>query len=105
MMRMSASPRWRRLAPGASVCAAALVSAVALLPGESLAQGCAMCATYLSNGADPRSDAFKISIMFLMAMPFVVVGCAGGWIAWMYRRSRLSRPELRVLQVEREGVS
>ena len=104
MMRMrspSHAVRWMIAALGAI----ALPSVVLLLPAESLAQGCAMCATYLSNGTDPRSDAFKISIMFLMAMPFLVVGCAGGWIAWMYRRSRLDRPDLRVLRAEREGVS
>jgi heme/copper-type cytochrome/quinol oxidase subunit 2 len=80
----------------------ALALAVALMPAQSLAQGCAMCATYLSNGADPRAQAFKISIMFLMAMPFVVVATAGGWIVWMYRRSR---PSVSIGEPEEEGVS
>jgi len=83
-----------------SACGLAL--ALALLPEQSLAQGCSMCATYLSNGADPRAQAFKISIMFLMAMPFVVVATAGGWIVWMYRRSH---PRLPVGNPEEEGVS
>jgi hypothetical protein len=91
-----------RSASGLALGAAALLCAALLLPGEALAQGCAMCATYLANGTDPRSDAFKISIMFLMAMPFLTLTCAGGWIAWMYRRGRVDQPELRVLQVERE---
>ena len=64
-----------------------------------------MCATYLSNGQDPRADAFKVSIMFLMAMPFTVVGVAGGWILWMYRRHRPSRPPLHVLRAERGEAS
>jgi len=77
------------------------VSAV-LTPLPSFAQGCAMCATYLANGNDPRAEAFKISIMFLMAMPFVVVASAGGWIVWMHRRARMSLP---ALELEEEGVS
>ena len=70
-----------------------------------LAQGCAMCATYLGNGDDPRSEAFKASIVFLMSMPFVVAGSVGAWILWMHRRARPKRPELRVLQAEQEGAS
>ena len=102
-MRTGSNELWRMGV--AALSAAAVPLSILLVPAESWAQGCAMCATYLSNGADPRAEAFKISIMFLMAMPFLVVACAGGWIAWMYRRSRLDRPELRVLQAESEGVS
>jgi heme/copper-type cytochrome/quinol oxidase subunit 2 len=87
------------------VAVVAALLAVALAPARSLAQGCAMCATYLSNGQDPRADAFKISIMFLMAMPFTVVGLAGAWIAWMYRRRRPLPRELQALRAEGEGVS
>lgn len=98
MMRMRIRGEWpRRIV-------AAAVSAGALAPAQSFAQGCAMCATYLSNGQDPRSEAFKISILFLMAMPFVVVGSAGAWILWMYRRNRLRQPPLRVLRAEQEGM-
>jgi hypothetical protein len=84
---------------------AAAVAALAALPARSFAQGCAMCGTYLSNGADPRSDAFKVSIMFLMCMPFLTVLSAGGWILWMHWRSRPRRPALRVLHAEEEGAS
>jgi len=97
--------RLRRVAAGRAVLIATLLIAIALAPVESLAQGCAMCATYLSNGADPRANAFKVSIMFLMCMPFVVVGSAGGWILWMHWRSRPQRPELQVLRAEGEGAS
>jgi hypothetical protein len=103
-MRTGSNEQWGWTAVGA-LGAAVVLLAVLLVPAESFAQGCAMCATYLANGTDPRADAFKVSIMFLMAMPFLVVGCAGGWIAWMYRRSRLNRPELRLLRAEGEGVS
>jgi heme/copper-type cytochrome/quinol oxidase subunit 2 len=85
--------------------ALALVVIGAALPVESLAQGCSMCATYLSNGQDPRAEAFRISMLFLMSMPFVVVSVVGGWFAWMYRRHRVRRPALRVLRTEREGTT
>lgn len=82
------------------------VTAAALMwfPADSWAQGCAMCATYL-NGQDPRSDAFKASILFLMSMPFVVVGSVGAWFFWMYRRNRPSYPALQVLRAEQKGAS
>lgn len=57
-----------------------------LRPSEAFGQGCAMCATYLS-GDDPRIEAFRMSILFLMIMPFALTATAGGWLAWMYHRS------------------
>jgi nitrate reductase NapE component len=104
MMRMRNHLSSRRVVAAAGIAAVAGLLAGALVPAASLAQGCAMCATYL-NGHDPRSEAFKVSILFLMSMPFVAVGCAGGWILWMYRRQRPRRPPLRVLRAEREGAS
>jgi len=105
-MKRISSPRESRpradVASAIGAVAAFAVNVVA--PAQALAQGCAMCATYL-NGQDPRSDAFKTSILFLMSMPFIVVGCVGGWILWMYRRNRARRPALRVLRTEREGAS
>lgn len=83
--------------------AVAIAAAVALLPADGLAQGCSMCATYL-NGNDPRTEAFRTSILFLMSMPFVVVGSVGAWILWMYRRQR-PRPMVQVLRAEQEGTS
>ncbi len=102
MSRLGIAPR-RRIAVALAV--AAPVVALAALPAQSFAQGCAMCGTYLSNGTDPRSEAFKVSIMFLMCMPFLTVLSAGGWILWMHWRSRSRRPALRVLHAEEEGAS
>ena len=62
--------------------------AVLLLWGTSenaLAQGCAMCGTALSAG-DPVTQGFNWSIAFLMAMPYVVFGVVGGWLAYVRRR-------------------
>jgi len=98
-------PSGRRLAVCLGVAGAFVLVAVMLGSPEARAQGCAMCATYLSNGQDPRAEAFKTSIIFLMCMPFVVVASAGGWILWMHWRSRPRRPSLRVLRAEGEGAS
>ena len=96
--------QWRRRAAVVGAIAVLALLAIDLLtPARSFAQGCAMCATYL-NGTDPRSDAFKTSILFLMSMPFLVVGTVGGWILWMYRRKSIRRPDLRLLRAEREGA-
>ena len=84
--------------------AAVAALAATLMPAQSVAQGCAMCGTYLSNGTDPRTDAFKTSIIFLMCMPFVTVLTAGGWIMWMHWRRRPRRPVLRVLRADEEGA-
>jgi hypothetical protein len=75
----------------------------ALVPEASLAQGCSMCATYLSAVGDQRAAGFRASILFLMAMPFVVVGSAGGWIFWMYWRSRPPSSALRMLRPEEDA--
>jgi len=103
MHRRDETRRWIGAALGLAVVVAGL--AVLLVPAQSWAQGCSMCATYLSNGKDPRAEAFKLSIMFLMVMPFLIVGTTGGWIFWMYRRSRTRQLSLHVLEAEREGAS
>jgi hypothetical protein len=104
MSQMHLPSAWGSRVANLAGMAATAVTAAAL-PAASLAQGCAMCATYLSNGQDPRSEAFKVSILFLMSMPFVVVGSVGAWILWMYRRNRPRRPALQVLRAEQEGAS
>jgi len=105
-MRASAThaPLLRRVGVVCALAALALLAIDVLVPAQSFAQGCAMCATYL-DGTDPRSDAFKTSILFLMSMPFLVVGTVGGWILWMYRRKPAGRPDLRLLRAEREEAS
>lgn len=94
----------RRIGVAVGIAAAVAVLAAALAPAESAAQGCAMCGTYLANGADPRSEAFKISIIFLMCMPFLTILSAGGWIVWMHWRTRPQHPMLRAVITEEEGV-
>lgn len=55
-------------------------------PPGAVAQGCAMCKTALEGANDPLTQAFNTSVLFLMAMPYVVVGTIGGWIYLASRR-------------------
>jgi hypothetical protein len=86
------------------IAAAIAAVAVVLMPADAMAQGCAMCKTYLSAN-DPRAEGMRVSILFLMSMPFALVGSVGGWIVWMYRRGRSRQGASRLLHLEREGVS
>jgi len=56
------------------------------LPDWVLAQGCAMCRTSLPGQNDPLVAAFNTSILFMMAMPYLIVGSVGGWIYLASRR-------------------
>ena len=53
-------------------------------------QACAVCLTGAA-GADPVADAFNWSILFLMAMPYTVVGSIGGWLFYAHRRAAEKR--------------
>ena len=60
----------------------------ALVVGRALpagAQACAMCGSALAD--DPLGRAFSWSILFMMAVPYTVVGAAGAWLYYMYRRA------------------
>lgn len=63
--------------------AAALATAAA---GDALAQGCAMCQTALGGADDPLTEAVGTSVLFMMAMPYVVVASVGGWLYLAHRR-------------------
>jgi cytochrome bd-type quinol oxidase subunit 1 len=54
----------------------------ALLPVD--AHACSVCWDLSSN--DLSSRAMNWSILFLMAMPFTIVGSIGGWLVYKYRR-------------------
>ena len=64
----------------------ALAAAIALRPAALFAQGCAMCRTALGGPNDPLGVGMNTSILFMMAMPFVMVGSVGAWITYMYWR-------------------
>jgi hypothetical protein len=70
------------------ICIGLVVAALlAVLPADALAQGCAMCKTALDGPMDPTTEAFNVSSLFLMAMPYTVVGTLGVWMYLSGRRA------------------
>ncbi len=81
------------------------------LAGAASAQGCAMCKTALGGPGDPLASGINTSILFMMAMPFVLFAGVGGWLTYMFWGHRpvaagdlVERPETKLLGTEREGV-
>ncbi|TMA13418.1 MAG: hypothetical protein E6J89_01465 [Deltaproteobacteria bacterium] len=55
---------------------------VLIVPAVTFA--CSVCLGG-ADGYDPLTDAFNWSVLFLMAMPYAVVGSIAGWIFYSYR--------------------
>lgn len=53
-------------------------------------EACAVCLTGAGSN-DPVADAFNWSVLFLMAMPYAVVGSIAGWLFYNYRREAKKR--------------
>jgi hypothetical protein len=87
----------------ASLLVAALFGALLTVPTELLAQGCAMCKT-IGGAEDPLARGLNVSILFLVSMPFFLLGSVGGWFYYLYRRSRRHMPMLRLVQTAKEGT-
>jgi len=51
------------------------------------ARACAVCWVGASSPDDPMSHAFNWSILFLMAMPYTIVGLIVGWLIYTYWRA------------------
>ena len=86
----------------AGLAAAGLLVCLLAAPAVTVAQGCAMCKAAIGGPEDPMAAGFNVSILFLMSMPFVLLGSVGAWFAYMYRRQRRRKPTLRVLRTPRE---
>ncbi|MPZ78403.1 MAG: hypothetical protein GEU77_18000 [Deltaproteobacteria bacterium] len=55
------------------------------LMAPATAHACAVCLTGAGN--DSVADAFNLSVLFLMATPYTVVGAIVGWLVYANRRS------------------
>lgn len=66
-----------------------------------LAQGCAMCQTLTGND-EPLAKALNVSILFLLAMPFLMAGSVGAWFVYMYRGHRSAASEPQMVHIQRE---
>ena len=72
----------------------ALLAAAPVL-SRGAAHACAVCLTGADN--DPLTDAFNWSVIFLMAMPYAVLGSIGAFLFYHYRSSakKASEPSAR----------
>lgn len=66
----------------------AVAGLVWLVPG--LAEACAVCLAGASGG-DRIAGAFNWSILFLMGMPYTIMGSVAGWIFYAHRRAARKR--------------
>ena len=69
----------------------ATMAAALLFPAA--ARACAVCLTGISEG-DPVANAFNWSLLFLMSMPYAVVGSIAGWLFYAHRRAARRRSRL-----------
>ena len=53
--------------------------------GPAVGYACSVCGGS-AMGTDPGAG-FNVSLLFLMAMPYVVVGAIGGWLLYTHRRA------------------
>jgi uncharacterized protein (DUF2062 family) len=85
-----------------------LVSAIAVVLSNPLTtEACSVCGG-AAIGTDPGTG-FNSSILFLLSMPFVVVGMIGGWLIYTYWRASGQRrkrvPVQYLVSMEQEGES
>ena len=70
---------------------AAFVFGLASILAPGVARACAVC---LAGAADdPLTDAFNWSVLFLMAMPYTVVGSIAAWLFYAHRRASAKQRE------------
>jgi hypothetical protein len=46
-----------------------------------------MCRGVVQSGTDPLAHGINTSVLFMVSMPFAVVGVIGGWLVYTYRRA------------------
>ncbi|MBI2358056.1 MAG: hypothetical protein HYV04_03980 [Deltaproteobacteria bacterium] len=68
--------------------ALAVVAFGLLVP--TVADACAVCLTGASGG-DRMADAYGWSVLFLMGMPYAILGSVAGWIFYVHRRASKER--------------
>ncbi len=67
---------------------AVLLAASVLLPAAAAHAQCVMCGTVGQGGNDPLVKGMFRSIVFMVSMPFGVIGAVAGWFHHQYRQRR-----------------
>ena len=57
--------------------------------GGSLRAQCAMCEGTAAAGSDSGA-AYNSSTMFMLVVPYLLLGCIGGYVAWTFRKPRIA---------------
>ena len=94
-----------RLATPSALVWLGLVALWGIVPEQAFGQGCAMCKTALGGPEDPLAIGLNASILFLMSMPFVLIGSVGAWLAYMYRPSHPRRATVYEFRGQKEAGS
>jgi hypothetical protein len=61
---------------------------VIALASETAANACPMCKAALGSGADHFVNAWGISIVFMLSMPFLLMGSLSAYMYYLVRRAR-----------------
>ena len=69
--------------------------AMVLMTNPLAVYACAVCVT---GAGDPTADAFNWSVLFLMAMPYLVVGSIAGGLFYTYRRTAAKREQAQTVE-------
>lgn len=85
-MNMRQPERRRRLRLAPTI--AALAAFAALLIWAAAAEACPMCKAALGSSADAHINAWGISIVFMLSMPFLLVGSFSLYMYVLVRRAR-----------------
>jgi hypothetical protein len=70
---------------------AVLAAAAASLAARSAAAQCAMCGTAIQGSEDPLANGIFWSVLFLISLPYAIVGSFVVGLVWAYRRAKLRR--------------
>jgi hypothetical protein len=64
-----------------------------------------MCRGVVQSGTDPLAHGMNTSVLFMVSMPFAVVGVIGGWLVYTYRRAGRERaPAPRATPQQTQGM-
>jgi hypothetical protein len=67
-----------------------VIASVSVAVWTELAQACAMCQTVMPRGGDPLARGLFLSMLILLAAPFVVSAAIGGWLYYCQRTARFT---------------
>ena len=77
----------------------------AWLAVSSIASACPMCKEALSNGGGDLVSGFFYSILFMLSMPFLIVGGLGTYMYLLVRRARSAEEAAQANTREPVGVA